>query len=185
MTNCEVPEQFGGLGLSCVDHCLLLEEVAYGCLGVKTTLAANMLGSMPIIIAGTDEQKSKYLGMLTSEPVHAAYACSEPDAGSGRREPQHQVRAARRRVRDHWAEALDHQRGRGSLVHRARDEGQGAQAQGHHVLRRRRGRARRSDRQERAQDGSAARTRATSTSKKCAFRRARSWAARATASRSR
>ncbi|MFO0561942.1 MAG: acyl-CoA dehydrogenase family protein [Polyangiales bacterium] len=80
--NCEVPEAYGGLGLSCVDHCLVLEELAYGCLGVETTFAANMLGAMPLIIAGTEEQKSKYLGMLTSEPVHAAYGCSEPDAGS-------------------------------------------------------------------------------------------------------
>jgi acyl-CoA dehydrogenase len=80
--NCEVPEAYGGLGLSCVDHCLVLEELAYGCLGVETTFAANMLGAMPLIIAGTEEQKSKYLGMLTSEPIHAAYGCSEPDAGS-------------------------------------------------------------------------------------------------------
>jgi acyl-CoA dehydrogenase len=82
LTNCEIPEANGGLGLSCVDHCLLLEEISYGCLGVNTTFAANMLGAMPLIIAGTDEQKAKYLGMLTSEPAHAAYACSEPDAGS-------------------------------------------------------------------------------------------------------
>jgi acyl-CoA dehydrogenase len=82
LTNCEVPEQYGGLGLSCLDHCLVLEEVSYGCLGVNTTLAANMLGAMPLLIAGTDEQKSKYLRMLISEPIHAAYCCSEPDAGS-------------------------------------------------------------------------------------------------------
>jgi acyl-CoA dehydrogenase len=37
---------------------------------------------MPLIIAGTDAQKQKYLGMLTDEPCFAAYACSEPDAGS-------------------------------------------------------------------------------------------------------
>jgi acyl-CoA dehydrogenase len=82
LANCEIPEQFGGLGLSCLDHCLILEEVSYGCLGVNTTLAANSLGATPLIIAGTDQQKAQYLGMLSSEPCHAAYACSEPDAGS-------------------------------------------------------------------------------------------------------
>jgi acyl-CoA dehydrogenase len=82
LANCEIPEAYGGVGLSCVDHCLVLEELAYGCLGVETTFAANMLAAMPLLIAGTEEQKSKYLGMLTSEPIHAAYACSEPDAGS-------------------------------------------------------------------------------------------------------
>jgi acyl-CoA dehydrogenase len=82
LTNCEVPQEYGGLGLSCLDHCLILEEISYGCLGINTTLAANMLGSMPLIIAGSDEQKKKYLGALTSEPIYASYCCSEPDAGS-------------------------------------------------------------------------------------------------------
>ena len=82
LANVEIPTEYGGLGLGCLDHCLLDEEIAYGCLGVNTTLAANQLGSMPLIIAGSDEQKSKYLSMLVNEPVFAAYACSEPDAGS-------------------------------------------------------------------------------------------------------
>ena len=82
MANAEIPQEYGGLGLSCLDHCLLLEELSYGCLGVNTTFAGNMLGSMPLLIAGSDAQKKKYLGMLVHEPVWAAYACSEPDAGS-------------------------------------------------------------------------------------------------------
>src|SRR5687767_7152567 len=41
-----------------------------------------MLGSMPLLIAGTEEQKKKYLGWLVNEPIFAAYCCSEPDAGS-------------------------------------------------------------------------------------------------------
>jgi acyl-CoA dehydrogenase len=60
----------------------VLEEISYGCTGVNTTLAANMLGTMPIIIAGTDAQKQEYLGRLLAEPIFAAYCCSEPDAGS-------------------------------------------------------------------------------------------------------
>ncbi len=82
LANLEVPEAYGGLGLSCLDHCLVLEELAYGCVAVQTTLTANNLGAMPLIIAGTEAQKQKYLGQLTSEPCFAAYACSEPDAGS-------------------------------------------------------------------------------------------------------
>src|SRR4051812_29543650 len=66
LVNAEVPAEYGGIGLSCLDHCLLLEEISYGCLGVNTTLAANNLGAMPLIIAGSDEQKTKYLGMLTA-----------------------------------------------------------------------------------------------------------------------
>ncbi|WP_428263771.1 acyl-CoA dehydrogenase family protein [Haliangium sp.] len=80
--NVEVPEQYGGLGGSCLDHCLVLEELSYGCLAFNTTIAANMLGAMPVLIAGSEEQKKKYLGRLTDEPLFAAYCCSEPDAGS-------------------------------------------------------------------------------------------------------
>ncbi len=82
LVNCEVPQEYGGLGLTCLEHALILEEISYGCLGINTTLAANSLGSMPIIIAGNDEQKKKYLGSLIESPIYAAYCCSEPDAGS-------------------------------------------------------------------------------------------------------
>ncbi len=82
LMNIEVPEAYGGLGGSCLDNCLVQEEVGFGCLGFNTSLAANNLGAMPIIIAGTDEQKQKYLAKLANEFVFAAYCCSEPDAGS-------------------------------------------------------------------------------------------------------
>lgn len=82
LMNAEVPEAYGGLGLSCLDHCLMQEEIAYGCCGMNTSLIANNLASLPLIIAGSDEQKKKFLGRLISEPVFAAYCCSEPDAGS-------------------------------------------------------------------------------------------------------
>ncbi len=82
LTNIEVPEAYGGLGGSCLEHCLIQEEIAYGCLAFNTSLAANMLGSMPVIIAGTDAQKQEWLGRLTRDGQIAAYCCSEPDAGS-------------------------------------------------------------------------------------------------------
>ncbi|MDB4982412.1 MAG: acyl-CoA dehydrogenase domain protein [Myxococcales bacterium] len=80
--NCEIPEVYGGLGLSCLSHCLVLEEIAYGCTGINTSMAGNMLGAMPIIITGTEEQRKEYFGRLLAEPIFAAYCCSEPDAGS-------------------------------------------------------------------------------------------------------
>jgi acyl-CoA dehydrogenase len=82
LMNCEVPEAYGGLGLSCLSHCLVMEELSYGCMGINTTIAGNMLGSMPIILAGTEEQKKNFLGRLIAKPIFAAYCCSEPDAGS-------------------------------------------------------------------------------------------------------
>ena len=82
LMNCEIPEEYGGLELGCHDHCLIQEEVAFGCAGFNTSLAANALGSLPVMIAGTEAQKKKYLGRLCEEPIFAAYCCSEPDAGS-------------------------------------------------------------------------------------------------------
>ncbi|XP_060744379.1 medium-chain specific acyl-CoA dehydrogenase, mitochondrial isoform X1 [Tachysurus vachellii] len=72
----------GGLGLSSFDACLITEELAYGCTGVQTAIEANSLGQMPVIIAGNDEQKKKYLGRMTEEPLMCAYCVTEPGAGS-------------------------------------------------------------------------------------------------------
>ena len=77
-----IPEEYGGAGMGEVDHVLLTEELAFGCTGIQTSMTANVLAATPILIAGNDAQKKKYLGMLTSEPVFAAYALTEPAAGS-------------------------------------------------------------------------------------------------------
>lgn len=82
LMNIEIPAEYGGLGGSCVDNCLVQEEVAFGCTGINTSLSANSLGAMPLLIAGTDAQKKEYLSRLTSEFLFSAYCCSEPDAGS-------------------------------------------------------------------------------------------------------
>ncbi|MCA9601539.1 MAG: acyl-CoA dehydrogenase family protein, partial [Myxococcales bacterium] len=82
LINATVPEVYGGAGLSEVDNVLLTEELAYGCTGIQTSITANTLASTPVMLAGTDAQKKKYLGMLTAEPVFAAYAITEPVAGS-------------------------------------------------------------------------------------------------------
>jgi acyl-CoA dehydrogenase len=82
LMNAEIPQEYGGLGLSTLDHVLMAEEVNYGCAGIGTTLLGNNLAAMPLILAGSEEQKKKYLGSLTEAPIFAAYACSEPDAGS-------------------------------------------------------------------------------------------------------
>ncbi len=82
LMNVEVPEAYGGLGGSCLDNCLVQEEVSFGCSGINTSMAANSLGATPILIAGTDAQKKEYLSRLTKELTFCAYCCSEPDAGS-------------------------------------------------------------------------------------------------------
>ncbi len=82
LMNVEIPEAYGGLGGSCLDNCLVQEEVSFGCSGINTSMAANCLGATPLIVAGSDEQKQKFLPRLTKEFTFCAYCCSEPDAGS-------------------------------------------------------------------------------------------------------
>jgi acyl-CoA dehydrogenase len=82
LMNAEIPQEVGGLGLSTLDHVLMAEEINFGCAGIGTTLLGNNLAAMPLMLAGTEEQKKKWLGTLTEAPIFAAYACSEPDAGS-------------------------------------------------------------------------------------------------------
>ena len=82
LMNIEIPEAYGGLGGSCVDNCLVQEEVSFGCSGINTSMAANSLGATPLLVAGTEEQRKKYLARLTAELTFCAYCCSEPDAGS-------------------------------------------------------------------------------------------------------
>jgi len=78
----EFPESVGGTGLGCLADVLVQEELAYGCVGICTSVMANQLAAMPLIIANNERLSKKYLGMLLEKPVYAAYACSEPDAGS-------------------------------------------------------------------------------------------------------
>lgn len=82
LVNPTVPEEYGGAGLGEVDNAMIAEQLAYGCTGIQTSMLANTLALTPILLAGNDEQKKKYLTMLTSEPVFASYCTTEPSGGS-------------------------------------------------------------------------------------------------------
>ncbi|KAK9499992.1 hypothetical protein O3M35_002914 [Rhynocoris fuscipes] len=82
LMNSHVPQQYGGLGMGVFDGCLVAEELAYGCTGIMTAIEASGLGQTPVLIAGNDAQKKKYLGRLIEEPILAAYCVTEPGAGS-------------------------------------------------------------------------------------------------------
>jgi acyl-CoA dehydrogenase len=82
LMNVHVPEEYGGLGLGCFDGMLVGEELYWGCAGIGTSVSANGLGSGPVIIAGTDEQKTKWLRPLLEEPILCSFGLTEPGAGS-------------------------------------------------------------------------------------------------------
>ncbi|RJP66987.1 MAG: acyl-CoA dehydrogenase [Candidatus Abyssobacteria bacterium SURF_17] len=77
-----IPEQYGGTGDGCLGLCLAVEEIARVCAGVCTTFAATALGSMPILVAGSGEQKQKYLPAIASGKALAAFGLTEANAGS-------------------------------------------------------------------------------------------------------
>jgi acyl-CoA dehydrogenase len=82
LMNTHVPEEYGGPGLSYLDGCLIEEELSWGCSGITTSLGANGLASAPVILAGSDEIKKQYLGMLCEELKYASFCLTEPGAGS-------------------------------------------------------------------------------------------------------
>ncbi|HEY6761474.1 MAG TPA: acyl-CoA dehydrogenase family protein [Baekduia sp.] len=82
LMNTHVPEEYGGPGLSYLDGCLIEEELSWGCSGITTSLGANGLAAAPVILAGSEEVKKKYLGMLTEELKYASFCLTEPGAGS-------------------------------------------------------------------------------------------------------
>ncbi|MFQ5420810.1 MAG: acyl-CoA dehydrogenase family protein, partial [Anaerolineae bacterium] len=76
-----VPEQYGGMGLSLFEEVLVGEELAWGCSGMSTAIAVNGLAILPVLIAGSEEQKKEYGGRLADGQM-AAYCLTEPEAGS-------------------------------------------------------------------------------------------------------
>jgi acyl-CoA dehydrogenase len=82
LMNLHVPEEYGGAGLSAFDGMLVGEELYWGCSGIGTSISANGLGSGPVIVFGSDEQKRKWLSPLIEEPILASFGLSEPGAGS-------------------------------------------------------------------------------------------------------
>jgi acyl-CoA dehydrogenase len=82
LVNPTLPSEYGGAGLSDVDSSFITEELAYGCSGIQTSITANTLGLTPLKLAGSPEQKKRYLSWLAQEPIFASYATTEPGAGS-------------------------------------------------------------------------------------------------------
>lgn len=81
LTTMSIPEEYGGLGLSLLEECIVTEELAYGCSGMSTAMGVNGLAILPILIAGSEAQKMEYCGRL-AEGQMASYCLTEPEAGS-------------------------------------------------------------------------------------------------------
>jgi alkylation response protein AidB-like acyl-CoA dehydrogenase len=78
-----VPEEYGGAGMvSCVNICIVREELSRICGAADIIFTMQGLGTYPITLFGTEAQKRKYLPPIANGEQLAAFALSEPDAGS-------------------------------------------------------------------------------------------------------
>jgi len=77
-----IPRDYGGEGAGLLNLCIVVEEISRVCGGVGCTYVVNALGSLPIVLGGSEEQKRKYLPDIASGNKLIAFALSEKDAGS-------------------------------------------------------------------------------------------------------
>src|SRR5207248_2534158 len=82
LMNPHLPEELGGAGLGGIAGALIGEELCWGCSGIATSIVANILGALPLVLAGTEEQRREWLPPLLEEPILCSFALTEPNAGS-------------------------------------------------------------------------------------------------------
>jgi len=78
----DFPEKYGGSEMGLFSLCLIVEEIAKACASTSVVLMVHELGTMPIMIAGSDEQKDKYFPKLATGEHLVAFGLTEPNAGS-------------------------------------------------------------------------------------------------------
>ena len=77
-----IPEAYGGTGQGVLAFCLAVEEVAWACASTAVVYLVQYTGGFPIVIAGSEAQKRRYLPRLAAGEITAAFSLSEPGAGS-------------------------------------------------------------------------------------------------------
>jgi len=77
-----IPKEYGGAGGTVLDLCLVVEQFSRACGGMGVAYAVNALGSFPILLGGTEEQKSRWLPGIASGDKLISFGLSEKDAGS-------------------------------------------------------------------------------------------------------
>ena len=77
-----IPEEYGGLGGGAFDSYRVCERMARIDIGLATSVFATFLGSDPILMGGTEDQRKEWLGRIAEQGMLFAYAATEPEAGS-------------------------------------------------------------------------------------------------------
>jgi alkylation response protein AidB-like acyl-CoA dehydrogenase len=82
LTGINIPEAYGGAGADSITHCLLVEEVARVCASTSLIPAVNKLATLPLLFAGSEEQKQRFLPPIADGSAMASYCLTEPGSGS-------------------------------------------------------------------------------------------------------
>ncbi|MGV3622841.1 MAG: acyl-CoA dehydrogenase family protein [Archangium sp.] len=83
LMNMTLPAEIGGMELPHVAQAIIAEELAWGCAGMATSMIANDLALLPLVLGASKEQKEKFLRPFTTDPKRlASFALTEPGAGS-------------------------------------------------------------------------------------------------------
>jgi acyl-CoA dehydrogenase len=82
LVNTSIPSEYGGTDFTTLDAVLISECLAYGCMGMNTSIMANDLALFPIVLSDNEKMKKKYLPQFTEEYKIASFCLTEPDAGS-------------------------------------------------------------------------------------------------------
>jgi alkylation response protein AidB-like acyl-CoA dehydrogenase len=77
-----IPEEYGGMGGGAFDVYRVCEAMARHDVGLATSVLATFLGSDPIFVGATDDQKARWLTEIAEEGFLYAYGATEPEAGS-------------------------------------------------------------------------------------------------------
>jgi len=77
-----LPEAYGGMDGDVTSFCLVIEEIAKVCGTSSLLVLVQGVGTMPIMIAGSDDQKEKYFDLIASKNALTAFTLTEPEAGS-------------------------------------------------------------------------------------------------------
>ena len=77
-----IPEQYGGAGADALMTAIVIEEIARACASTSLIPSVNKLGTMPLLLVGTEDQKQRYLPPVARGDAMFSYCLSEPEAGS-------------------------------------------------------------------------------------------------------
>jgi len=82
LLNVTIPREYGGMGYGALESAMIAEELGAACAGISITILVNGLALTPIMLFGTEEQKSKFLRPVADGAKLAAFCLTEREAGS-------------------------------------------------------------------------------------------------------